>query len=316
MEPYVTVVGGINLDVCGKAFGPLIGRDSNPGQVRLSPGGVGRNVAHNLALLGTRVCLLTALAEDGWASMIRASCEAAGIDLSHARHVPTGTSSVYLAIEDPAGDMELAICDNALAAEISPAYLASRLELLNGAAAVVLDTNLTQEAIGFLAERVTAPLFADPVSVSKAEKLRPVLGRLRLLKPNRLEAELLSGVRITDRNSLELAAAKLLAAGLEELCISLGSEGVYCARDTARCLIPCPETRLLNASGGGDAMMAGFVRAFLDGLSLEASARFALACSALAVESPETVNPDLSLAAAQKRAAIQPPAGADTDDFR
>ncbi|MBR3077957.1 MAG: MarR family transcriptional regulator [Oscillospiraceae bacterium] len=293
MKPYVAVVGGINIDICGKAFGPLIPRDSNPGQVRRSVGGVGRNVAHNLALLGARVCLLTALAGDAWEETIRGACEAAGIDLSHARPVPKGTTSCYLAIEGPEGDMALALCDNALAAEITPDYLSTQLALLNGAAAVVLDANLTREAIGFLAGQVTAPLFADPVSVSKAEKLRPVLGRLHTLKPNRIEAELLSGIAITDRLSLELAASKLLRSGLQRVCISLGSKGVYCAWDTARCLMPCPETRLVNASGGGDAMMAGFVRAFLDGLSLEASARFALACSSLAVESAETVNPEL-----------------------
>ena len=301
-QPYVAVVGGINIDVCGKAFGPPIPRDSNPGQLRLSPGGVGRNAAHNLALLGVPVFLLTALAGDRWEGLIRGSCKAAGIDLSRARYVPEGITSGYLAIEGPEGDMELALCDNRLAEEITPAYLEEQLELLNGAAAVVLDANLTEQAIAFLAERVRAPLFADPVSVRKGEKLRPVLGRLFSLKPNRVEAEALSGVRITDRNSLELAAAKLLQTGLRRLCVSLGSRGVYCAWDTERCLAPCPETRLVNASGGGDAMTAGFVRAYLDGLPIEAAARFALACGSLAVESPETVNPALCYAAARERA--------------
>ena len=299
---YAAVVGGINIDVCGKAFGPLIGRDSNPGTVRYSPGGVGRNVAHNLSLLGTPVFLLTALAGDNWEGTIRASCGTAGIELSHARYVPDGTTSTYLAIEGPEGDMALALCDNALADAVTPDYLAGELELLNGAAAVVLDTNLTEDAVRFLAERVTAPLFADPVSVAKAEKLRPVLGRLHTLKPNRAEAELLSGIPIKDRLSLELAASKLLHTGLQRVCISLGGDGVYCAWDTERCLIPCPETRLVNASGGGDAMMAGFVRAFLDGLPIEAAARFALACSAIAVESPETVNPALCYTTASRRA--------------
>ena len=300
-RPYVAVVGGINVDICGKAFDPLIPADSNPGTVRLSLGGVGRNVAHNLCLLDVKTVMLTALAEDGWGSAVQSGCAAAGIDLSRAKTVPDGTTSTYLAIEGPEGDMALALCDNALARTIDPAYLAANLDLLNGAAAVVMDTNLTEAAIRFLAETVAAPLFADPVSVTKAEKLRPILSRLHTLKPNRLEAELLSGVEITDRTSLELAAAKLRATGLRRVCVSLGSEGVYCAWDTERCLAPCPETELVNASGGGDAMMAGFVRAFLDGLPIDRAARFALACSSIAVESPETVNPALSLEAARCR---------------
>ena len=296
--PYAAVVGGVNIDICGKAFGPLIPRDSNPGVVRQSLGGVGRNIAHNLCLLGCRVTMLTALAGDAWEDRIRASCRENGIDLSHARRVPEGQTSTYLVIEGPEGDMELALCDAELASQITPDYLAQRLGVLNGAAAVVLDANLPAESIAFLAEHVTAPLFADTVSVTKAEKLRPVLDKLFLLKPNRIEAELLSGIRITDRTSLELAAAKLLQTGLQRVCISLGSEGVYCAWDTQRHLQPCPETRLVNASGGGDAMMAGFVRAFLDGLPIEEAARFALSCSSIAVEGEETINPELSLEAA------------------
>ena len=299
--PYIAVVGGINIDICGKAFEPLIPRDSNPGTVRLSLGGVGRNIAHNLCLLDCRVTMLTALAGDAWEARVRASCAEAGIDLRHARPVPEGQTSTYLVIEGPEGDMELALCDAELAGRITPDYLSEQAEVLNRAAAVVLDTNIPAESVLWLAKHVTAPLFADTVSVAKAEKLRPVLGKLFLLKPNRIEAELLSGVRITDRTSLELAAAKLLQTGLQRVCISLGPEGVYCAWDTERHLQPCPGTRLVNASGGGDAMMAGFVRAFLDGLPIEQAARFALACSSVACESPETVNPDLSYVIVKNR---------------
>lgn len=300
-QPYIAVVGGLNVDICGKSFSPLIRRDSNPGSVRKSLGGVGRNVAHNLCLLGTPACLLTALAGDQWETQIRADCAAAGIDLSHARYVPDGAASVYLAIEGPEGDMELALCDNSLAAAVTPEYLASQQTLLDGASAVAVDTNLSEASLAWLGAHCAAPIFADPVSVTKADKLRPLLGRLFLLKPNRLEAELLSGVAITDRNSLELAAAKLLQTGLDRVCISLGAEGVYCAWDTARCLVPCPPTRLVNASGGGDAMMAGFLRAFLDDLPMQSAARFALACASIAVEGADTINPFLSMEAVKHR---------------
>lgn len=298
---YAAVVGGVNVDILGKSFAPLIPGDSNPGRVRLSLGGVGRNIAHNLRLLDCPVRMYTALGGDLYARRVEESCAELGIDLEGALRVPEETTSSYLVLEGPDGDMALALCDAELAGRITPDYLAGKLEELNAASAVVMDANLRPEAVAFLAGHVTAPIFADPVSVTKAEKLRPVLGKLHTLKPNRIEAQLLSGVEITDHRSLELAAAKLLSTGLQQVCISLGSEGVYCAWDTERCLAPCPPTRLVNASGGGDAMMAGFVRAFLDGLPIDRAARFALACSALAVESPETVNPELSLEAARCR---------------
>ena len=51
-RPYVTVVGGVNMDIGGHPAAPLVMQDSNPGTVGMSLGGVGRNIAHNLSLLG------------------------------------------------------------------------------------------------------------------------------------------------------------------------------------------------------------------------------------------------------------------------
>ena len=93
----------------------------------------------------------------------------------------------------------------------------------------MVDTNIPAESIAWLAENVRLPIFADPVSTAKAEKLRPVLGRLHTLKPNRIEAELLSGVAITDEASLRAAADALLATGLHRVFISLGGDGVFAA---------------------------------------------------------------------------------------
>ena len=52
---YAVVIGGVNIDIGGHSFQPLIPADSNPGKISVSLGGVGRNIAHNLSLLGTDV---------------------------------------------------------------------------------------------------------------------------------------------------------------------------------------------------------------------------------------------------------------------
>ena len=96
---------------------------------------------------------------------------------------------------------------------------------------MVIDTNIPAESIAYLAENCKVPIFADPVSTAKAVKLQPVLGRLHTLKPNRIEAELLSGVAITDEASLRAAADALLATGLHRVFISLGETA--CSPPTA-----------------------------------------------------------------------------------
>ena len=302
MEPYIAVVGGVNIDICGKSAGPLIARDSNPGTVRLSLGGVGRNIAHNLRLLGCPVRMLTALGEDLYADRVEKDCARLGIDLGPAIRVPGGASSVYLAIEGPEGDMELAICDDALARHITPDYLAGQAEVLNGAAAVAVDTNLSAEALAWLGERCTAPIFADPVSVTKAEKLRPILGKLFLLKPNRIELQHLSGMPCETEEEIRAAADSLLAKGLHAIAVSLGSRGCYYADADGKSFFRRlkPVTDMANATGAGDAFMAGLACAYVRGLQPEDMVDYAMACGLIAVQSEDTINPDISDALVQR----------------
>ena len=298
---YVAVVGGVNMDIGGKPFRTLIERDSNPGRVSVSLGGVGRNIAHNLSLLGLRVRFLTAFGDDLHARRIEASCADLGIDISHAKKVAGGTTSTYLFLTDADGDMALAVSDMEICDSITPDYIASNLSLLNNAQVVVADGNLPAETLRYLAEHCTAPMFADPVSVTKAEKLKPVLGKLHTLKPNRLESELLSGVPITDEPSMRLAAEKLLETGLHRVFISLGTEGVFASDGQKVILMPCLRADVQNTTGAGDAFMAGLVWAYMEGMDLEDTLQAASAAAAIATESEETINPAMSETALRER---------------
>lgn len=231
---YVAVVGGVNIDIGGRSFAPLVEADSNPGQVSMALGGVGRNIAHNMSLLGLDVRLLTAYGEDLYGERVAASCSELGIDLSHALHVPGGTTSTYLYLADPSGEMALAVSDMSICEKITPDYLAANLSVLQNAQVIVADANIPQESLVFLAENCQVPLFVDPVSTAKAEKLRPILGKIHTLKPNRLEAELLSGVPIHTREDVEKAAEVLTGLGVHRMFISLGTDGVCAAMGQTR----------------------------------------------------------------------------------
>ena len=302
--PYAVVVGGVNMDIGGRSAAPLVARDSNPGQVRMSLGGVGRNIAHNLCLLGAEVKLLTAFGDDLSAQKLAASCGELGIDISQALQVPGAATSTYLFLAGPDGDMELAVSDMDIYRHVTPAYLAARSSLLHSAQLIVLDTNIPEESIAWLAENARVPLFVDPVSTAKAEKLRGVLGKLHTLKPNRIEAELLSGVAITGEESLRRCADALLATGLRRVFISLGGDGVYAADHSGACHIPCFPARMVNTTGCGDAFMAALAWSWLEGLGLDESARAGLAASAIAMEGEETINPELDVSALRERAGL------------
>ncbi len=293
-SPYAVVVGAVNLDIRGTPYKPPVARDSNPGRVAMSLGGVGRNLAHNLALLGLPTHFLTALGDDMTAQRVEWSCQELGIDVSRALRVPGGSSSTYLFLTDERGEMELAVSDMDVYDAITPQYLERNLEFLNGAELVVADTNLPVPALAFLARRLTSPLYVDPVSTAKAAKLPDILDGIHTLKPNRLEAELLSGMPIRDEVTLQLAAGALLDKGVKEVFISLGAEGALAANSQRIVHLPPISGRIVNATGCGDAFTAALAWARFQGLGLEDSARAGLAAGAVALAGEETIKPKLS----------------------
>ncbi len=300
-KPLAVVIGGANIDIGGRSFAPLVAKDSNPGSVTVSLGGVGRNIAHNLCLLGVNVSLLTALGDDLHGRQVTGSCAELGMDISRALLVPGGTTSTYIYLDDADGDMALALSDMAICDRITPAYLQQNEDLLSRADVIVADANIPAESLAWITGRCAAPVFADPVSTAKAEKLRPLLSRIHTLKPNRLEAELLSGVQITDDISLFRAARALLDTGLERAAITLGGRGILAADADSVEIIPAFPAQVRDATGAGDAFMAALVWSWLRNENLSASCRAAAAAAALTVESEETINPSLSPESIQSR---------------
>ena len=301
--PYVVVIGGVNMDIGGRSHAPLVERDSNPGTVQMSLGGAGRNIAHNMTLLGTDVHLITAIGDDMAARKITDSCSELGIDISHALQVPGASTSMYLSIAGPDGGIEFGINDMEIYERITPAFLASRLPLLNNAQLIIMDTNLPEQTIAWITENCRVPIFADPVSTTKAYRLREVLGKIHTLKPNRMEAETLSGIPLTSRNNMERAADVLLATGLKRIFISLGADGVFAADHRERCLLPCMPGQSVSSIGCGDAFTAAVAWAYLEGNSLENTARAGLAAASITLESSETINPSLCAAQVHQRCA-------------
>jgi len=259
--PYAVVVGGVNIDIGGRPAGALVEADSNPGQVRMSLGGVGRNIAHNLALLGVDVRLLTAFGDDMNAQRIAASCGELGIDISQCLTVPGGATSTYLFITDQAGDMALAVNDMEIYRHVTPVFLSGRARLLQNAQVLVVDANIPAESIAWLAEHIRLPIFADPVSTAKADKLRPVLGELHTIKPNRQELEVLAGIPAQGREEITHAGRLLLDRGVKRVVVSWGRRGSLSVdqNDTVLLAKPTHIEQMANATGAGDSFMSGLI---------------------------------------------------------
>ena len=282
----VTVVGGANTDICGRPERALVRHDSAPGRVSVRHGGVGRNIACDLARLGVRTRFVTALGDDSFGVSVAEGCRGCGVDMSLARIIPGARSSVYLYLSDEKGEMDAAVSDMEVTASLTPGFLRGLLGEIDASDAVVLDGNLPEETIAFLCEHLRAPIVADPVSTAKAPRFIPVLGRLAAIKPNLLEARALTG-----KESAADCAAALLEAGVGSVFISLGAEGLLAASGEERVLLPCEKTQTVSATGAGDAATAAIVWAMVQGLGPAAAARAAVLAGALTAASEEASSP-------------------------
>jgi pseudouridine kinase len=175
----VVVIGGANIDLRGSSAGELKRYTSNPGKINVGSGGVGRNIAHNLALLNVPVTLLSAVGDDGEGIRILEETGKDGVKMEQmiiSGEHPTG---IYLAILDEKGEMDAAVSDMRILEEITVDYLRSKAYLIKESKIVVMDTNIPEESIEYvvdLCNKVKVPLLIEPVSVEKAKKLRKMLG--------------------------------------------------------------------------------------------------------------------------------------------
>ncbi len=308
---YVAGVGALNADLVGRSRAPLVMRDSNPGFARLGAGGVTRNILENAARMGLACRLLSAVGDDALGKMTLSMTAESGVDVSRVRVLPGVATSSYCAILEPEGDMLLALSDMRILGEVTDEYLEEHAALLSGADAVVLDPSLPERAIDkVLALASDVPVFADPVSTTYAKKLLGRAGRFFALKPNRMELEILSGMRADTEESLRLAAEKLVAQGCQRVYVTLGGRGCAYADGEGRyvrMMLSRPAAQMENATGAGDAFTAATVFGFVQGYSPERTLSFALAAGLAAILSPATVEPRVGEAFLEGILAENPP---------
>jgi len=273
MKEKIAVIGGINMDILGTPSAAFALRDSNIGHVSLRPGGVGRNIAAQAARLKADVSFFTAFGNDVMAETLMAACRRDGLDIRHALRTAL-PSSVYLAVHDDRGDMLVGINDMALSEAMTKEALAPLLSHINQAQVCVLDANLPEETLTFLAPRITPPILLDPVSCQKAPRAVPVLPYLAAFKPNIWEAQAL-----TREQTPEKAAAALLASGVKRVFLSLGAEGVYYADAASSGYLRPQAVSAAAQTGAGDAMAAGLAIALCRDLSTKECAETGMAAA-------------------------------------
>lgn len=295
-EKKVVVIGGAVADITGFSSNTLIPKDSNPGKIKFSSGGVGRNIAENLVRLDCQVELITAFGEDVYAHRLISYCKESGIQIENSLFTSDHSTAIYLSINNPDGNMALAISDTAIVDEITPEFMVSKESILNDADCLVLDTNLSEKTLHYISENFKhKPIFIDLVSTTKAKKVSSILGHFHTIKPNLIEAVHLSEIKYKNADDLKTMLKVFTDKGIQQVFISQGEEGCFYGNANESGSFRSKESEIINSSGAGDAFMAGLVFGFLNDLNMKETATFATCLSLATLQSGEAVNPQINL---------------------
>ena len=289
-EPYILVIGGSNIDIQGFPKEKLIQRDSNIGTVKMSLGGVGRNIAENCARLGVPTRLMSVIGDDPYGQKILKEAQAIGLNMQDTVVLSGESTSTYLSILDETHDMAMAINHMDSIEKLTVDHIRAKRSIIEHAQLVVLDTNLSQAVLDhLLTQYPKTKFFVDTVSTKKAMKIKDHLKNIHTLKPNRMEAEVLT--RSSEKTPLLELGSQLKC---KRSFISLGSQGVQVFEGKTHLHFPTKPIEVVNATGAGDAFMAGLVYAYLKGYDIKETCLTAMAASRLALSHPDTINPNLN----------------------
>jgi len=289
-DNYITIIGGCNMDIIGKTYDKLIDRDSNPGKIEYSSGGVARNICENLARLGVNTTFLSVLGRDDAGKNIISELNSINVDTSKIL-ITDGITPHYLAILDETKDMYVAVSDMELLKKLDEDYFEKNRGIIENSDFVIMDTNLEKSFIEYAVKNVKTKFLIDAVSTAKAAKLKDVLDKIYFLKVNIYEAKTLSGIESDDIKEI---GKELINKGVETLVITAGERGSYYFEKDFMTIRKSRPIEVVNASGAGDAFMAGYAYGLYNDLDIEERLKTADGAARIALKSMDSTSKDMN----------------------
>ena len=292
----VTVIGGANVDIQGKSTDTLLMEDSNPGVIKASLGGVGRNIADNLCKFQLDTRFITAIGDDNEGLMVKDNARLLGIDMEQSITTSKHRTSTYLYVLDKYGELAIAVSDMGIVDTLTPNYFKRLLVKIEHSPFTILDANLPQDTIEYLSRSLNKTLLIfDPVSITKATKVKAVLNKFYAIKVNKAEAEALTGLTLNTQEMIKKAGLQLVDSGVDRVFITLGSRGVYYQDKHQSFFRKAIKTSVVNATGAGDAFTAAMVYGFTKNLNNEQLVDFCIGASTITLSAQETISSDLTI---------------------
>ena len=286
----ILIIGASNIDYFGMVKDNLVMNDSNKGIIRISFGGVGRNVCENLARLGVDITFITVIGNDEMGRVLLNQLNELKVTVIVPNDIQS--SSSYMAIHDNTGDMVLAINDMDNFKKINIDFIEKNYNIIDAYDYIVCDGNVSLEAIDYIFKTFkNKKILVDGISTTKVMKFINHLNEIYLLKCNIYEAQALIKKPKVEAELL----SELLSLGCKRVVVTNGVKDIYYSDGVQIYSTPVtPAKDIINATGAGDAMFSGIVFQLLNEASVQEGVEFGKRLATLTLSSIRSVSEEVS----------------------
>jgi pseudouridine kinase len=259
MHKPVICIGAALVDELFHATDKILLATTSDANVTKTAGGVSRNIAHQLALLGVPVQLISVFGNDSDGDWLKTVCRIAGVKLDGSMTIE-GLTGKYTGILNVDGSLFAAFLTNAANHLITPPYLDKHVDLLKTASYLLADANVNVDTIEWLlnfSKETGIPFILEPVSVPPASKLANIdLNGLYLITPNEDELPVICKEPQTNTKK---QIDELLERGVKSIWLHNGIHGSNIISKEKTVALHASLVDVLDCTGAGDGSLSGFL---------------------------------------------------------
>jgi ribokinase len=279
------VVGSINMDLvvqCSRM--PQRGETLSGAEFRTAAGGKGANQAVAFARLGARTTMVGRVGDDSFGRTLRDGLAADGVAVAPIGIDAAAATGIALVLLEGDGGNRIIVVGGANG-RLDGSDVARAESLLDECDLTLmqLETPLpVVEAVARAARARGVLTVLDAGAATPAAAGSGLASLVDVLSPNEIEAEVLTGIAVSDVESARLAARALREAGAREVIIKMGGRGALWVGPQGELHLPAFAIRPVDTTGAGDTFTACLGVSLASGLPGEVTLTRANAAGALA----------------------------------
>ena len=273
----IAIIGEIRGKVTGSGYRQLNQNMRTVADVWTAYTGTAIAAAKQLVAKGEEVVIVSAVGDDFIGKATKLDMTDKGMNTEFLKVVEGKATAMEIETLNIIGDLDYLISGIEVSKFIDTELVESALDVINGCDLAVVDASLTEETLNYIVENVTVPKFLDPGNEEDALKVKGIIGKFDIIKPNRAEAAVIYGKDIFSEEEIKAAIEYFAGQGVKQIYVTVSGGGVYYRDENAEGVIrPEKVEAFVRKEGAGDAFSAAIADGTVKGMSIEEVADYGM----------------------------------------